>query len=100
MPICISAPEGALRLLFLIEDSAHNVYGLQSECILMMKQKFPPGWDEEREKDVLEHYESHTEEEAVAEDEETFSNTKVTLMEIPTELVPKVRELLAKLKVA
>ena len=64
------------------------------------KQQFPPGWDEKRVKDVLEHYEEQTEDEAVAEDEEAFSNSKVTLMEIPTELVPKVRELLAKLKVA
>ena len=31
-----------------------------------MKSNFPPGWDEERVKKVLQHYESQAEEEAVA----------------------------------
>lgn len=36
----------------------------------MSKQsKLHPGWDEERVKRVLEHFESQSEEEAVAEDE-------------------------------
>lgn len=58
--------------------------------------KFPPGWDEERVKRVLAHYESQTEEEAVAEDEVAFETAEQTVMEIPTDLVPKVRELIAK----
>ena len=36
----------------------------------MSVNRFPPGWDEERVQRVLEHYESQTDEEAVAEDEE------------------------------
>ncbi len=31
--------------------------------------RFPPGWDEERVRKVLAHYEEQTEEEATAEDE-------------------------------
>jgi len=66
-----------------------------------MKQgKFPPGWDEERVTEVLAHYESQTEEEAVAEDEAAFEASGQTVMEIPTELVPRVRQLIAKHKVA
>lgn len=62
-----------------------------------MKQgKFPPNWDEERVKGVLAHYEEQTEEEAVAEDESAFADQSHTIMEIPKELVPAVRELLAK----
>jgi hypothetical protein len=62
-----------------------------------MKQfKFPPGWDEQRVRRVLEHYESQTEEEAVAEDEAGI--TKSTVMDVPVELVPTVRELIAKHK--
>ena len=34
----------------------------------MKKQQFPPGWDQERVKRLLAHYESQTEEEAVAEE--------------------------------
>ena len=62
-----------------------------------MKQcKFPPGWDEERVRRVLEHYESQTDEEAVAEDEAALSAS--TVMDVPAELVPTVRELIAKHK--
>ena len=35
----------------------------------MKQSKFPQGWDEERVKKVLAHYESQSEAEAVAEDE-------------------------------
>jgi hypothetical protein len=62
-----------------------------------MKQAgFPQGWDEERVRRVLEHYENQSEEEAVAEDEAAFESTTHTAMEIPFDLVPQVRELLGK----
>lgn len=66
----------------------------------MKQSRFPPGWDETRVHDVLAHYESQTEEEAVAEDEAAFEEVGQTVMEIPNELVPKVRELIAKHKAA
>ena len=66
----------------------------------MKQSKFPPGWDEERVEQVLAHYEAQTEEEAVAEDEAAFESADQTVMGIPSELVPKVRELIAKHKVA
>jgi len=66
-----------------------------------MKQgKFPPGWDEERVKKVLAHYETQSGEEEVAEDEAAFETAGQTVMEVPTELVPAVRELIAKRKSA
>lgn len=62
-----------------------------------MKQKqFPPGWDEERVRQVLAHYERQTEEEAVAEDEAAFQDKGESVMEVPYELVPVIRELIAK----
>jgi len=62
----------------------------------MKKGKYPPGWDEERVRRVLEYYEGQSEEEALAKDEAAFENTKQTIMEVPIELVPMVRKLLAK----
>ena len=62
----------------------------------MRKTKFPPGWDEERVCKVLAHYEEQSEEEAVAEDEAAFQEPKETVMEVPKELVPTVRDLIAK----
>ncbi len=56
--------------------------------------RFPPGWDEARVRDLLEHYESQTEDEAVAEDEAAFEDRSQTVMLIPNELVPAVRALL------
>jgi hypothetical protein len=47
--------------------------------------KFTPGWDERRAKRVLEHYESQSEEEAVAEDEAAFENPSETVMEVPSD---------------
>lgn len=67
----------------------------------MSKQnKFPTGWDEARVKRVLEHYESQSEEEAVAEDEAAFDTSTATVMNVPTELVPEIRELIARHKKA
>lgn len=62
----------------------------------MTDTKYPAGWDEERVKRVLAHYEQQTDEEAVAEDEAAYESTTHTAMEVPVELVPAVRELLAK----
>lgn len=62
----------------------------------MKQSKYPPGWDEERVRRVLEHYETQSEEEAVAEDEAAYEATTHTAMEVPVSLVPVVRELIAK----
>jgi hypothetical protein len=62
----------------------------------MKQSKFPPGWDQERVRDVLEYYERQTDEEAVAEDEAAFESATETFIQVPNELVPAIRELLAK----
>jgi hypothetical protein len=65
----------------------------------MSKQpKFPPGWDEDRVKRVLGHYESQSEEEALAEDEAAFDSSVSTVMNVPKELVPEIRDLIARHK--
>ncbi len=61
----------------------------------MKPANFPQGWDEERVRRVLEHCEMQSDE-AVAEDEAAYESTTHTAMEIPADLVPQVRELLAK----
>jgi hypothetical protein len=62
----------------------------------MSQSKFPPGWDEQRVRRVPDHYDSQKNEEAVAEDEAGRSAS--TVMNVPAELVPAVRELIAKHK--
>ena len=62
----------------------------------MRQGRFPKGWDEERVRKVLDHYEHQAEEEAVAEDEAAFEDPTQTVIEVPHDLVPAIRELIAK----
>jgi len=62
----------------------------------MKQSKLPPGWDQNRVDRVLQHYESQTDDDAVAEDDDALSAPGQTIMEIPSALVPMVRELIAK----
>lgn len=57
---------------------------------------FPPGWDAKRVQRVLQHYDTLSEDEEVAEDEAAFEDSTQTVMEIPNELVPTVRALIAE----
>ncbi len=47
---------------------------------------------------MIEHYESQSESEAVAADEAALESPHQTVMTIPTELVPEVRELIVRRK--
>jgi hypothetical protein len=63
----------------------------------MKKNEYPPGWNENRVREVLAHYEVQSEEEAVAEDEAAIEDSTLTLMEVPNAIVPEVRQLIARL---
>ncbi|MFN2609298.1 MAG: hypothetical protein ABR507_00250 [Actinomycetota bacterium] len=63
----------------------------------MKANNFPPGWDEDRVQKLLEHYDEQSDEEFVAEDEARLAEGH-TVMEVPSELVPTIRELIAKRK--
>ena len=62
----------------------------------MNQQNFPQGWDEERVREVLAHYDNQTEDEQFAEIEAAHEAPNTTLMAVPTELVPEVLALLAR----
>ena len=62
----------------------------------MRQNEFPAGWDEERVQSIIDYYENQTEDEAVAEAEARWQDESITLMEVPTELVPVVLELISK----
>ena len=66
----------------------------------MIDQKYPPGWDQARVEKVIAHYKTQDELEAVAEGEAGLELEGQTLMEVPTGLVAKVRELIAKYRAA
>ncbi len=56
----------------------------------MKKQKFPPGWNEKRVRKVIAHYERQTEEEQADEIEAALNAENITMVAVPTPLVPKV----------
>ena len=60
------------------------------------KQEYPPGWDEKRVREVIDYYENQSDEEHLAEIEAAQKADNITMMAVPTELVPKVRALIAK----
>jgi len=72
----------------------------------MKRKQFPRGWNEARVQRVIKHYESQTEEQAVAEDgaraeeEAAFRKRGETVMVVPTRLVPDITKLIAKQQAA
>ena len=64
----------------------------------MSKERFPAGWDKSRVQRVLDHYEAQSDEEVAAEDEAAFDSPTHTAIEVPVDLVPEVRELIARHK--
>jgi hypothetical protein len=66
----------------------------------MNKNQFPTGWAEEQVKQVLAHYETQSEMEAVAEDEQAFDPSGHAIVEVPVELMPVIREAIAQYKLA
>lgn len=62
----------------------------------MKKTHFPAGWTGDKVQRVLKHYEGQSVEEAALEDELAYKDQTQTFIEIPVELVPSVRKLLAR----
>lgn len=62
----------------------------------MKQTKYPAGWSETKIRKVLKHYESQTEDEAIAEDEASFELKDQTVMVVPKKLVPKITRLIAE----
>jgi len=63
---------------------------------IVSERNYPPGWDAERVREVLERYEKQTDDEAMAEDEAAYEDPRHAMMSVPIELVPVVRELIVR----
>ena len=62
----------------------------------MKRSRYPAGWNEERVRAVLLHYETQTEEQAVAEDEAAFRRRDQTVMVVPKRLVPVITRIIER----
>jgi hypothetical protein len=56
----------------------------------MKQTRYPIGWNQERVRTLRLHYETQTEDEAVAEDEAVFRRRDQTVMVVPKKLVPTI----------
>ena len=69
---------------------------------MISEQKFPAGWDADRVKRLIGHYEGLSEDEQVAEDEQAAAGQRPgqTAVTVPDALLPAIRQLLAAHKSA
>jgi hypothetical protein len=59
-----------------------------------IRQKFPPGWNEKKVRDVIAYYDNQSEDEGAAEIEAAPEAAGETWMSVPTELVPTIARLI------
>ena len=62
----------------------------------MNQEKFPPGWDAQRVRRLIAHYETLDEEQEVAEDEAAQEQPSQTSVVVPIEFMPAIRQMLAQ----
>jgi len=62
----------------------------------MKNDEFPPGWDAEKVKALADYYDNQSDEEAIAEAEAALETEGQTLVMVPSELMPAIRDLIAK----
>ena len=62
---------------------------------MLNNQELPSGWNEETIQTLINFYEQQSEDDALEEDQAAFENEE-TIMQIPSSLVPQIRQLLAK----
>jgi hypothetical protein len=60
------------------------------------RNKLPKGWTAKAVKALADHYDNQSEADAAAEDNAAYKSTRLTIMAVPVELVPKVQKLIAK----
>lgn len=57
---------------------------------------YPRGWNRKRAQDVADYYDNQSDDAAIAEAEAAYRTPGTTMMQIPIQLVPAVRKLIAK----
>jgi hypothetical protein len=62
----------------------------------MKEQKFPPGWDAARVQRLIAYYESQDENVQVAEDEAAQEAEGQSVVVVPSDLVPAIRQMIAQ----
>jgi hypothetical protein len=65
----------------------------------MIEQRYPPGWDAERVKRLIDHYDWMSDEEMIAEDEAAAeAKEDEVVITVPKALLPEIKKLVAGYK--
>jgi hypothetical protein len=62
----------------------------------MNEEKYPPGWNADRVRRLIDHYDALDEQEQVAEDEAAQEQPTQTAVIVPVEFMPAIRQMLAQ----
>ena len=62
----------------------------------MNEERFPPGWDAERVRRLMAHYDALDEDQQVAEDEAAQEQPSQTTVVVPVEFMPAIRQMFAQ----
>ena len=62
----------------------------------MNEQRFPPGWDAARVQRLIAHYDAQDEDAQVAEDEAAQEAAGQSVVVVPFDLVPAIRQMIAQ----
>jgi hypothetical protein len=62
----------------------------------MNQENLPPGWDAERVRRLIAHYEALDQEQQVAEDEAAQEQPRQTTVVVPVEFMPAIRQMFAQ----
>jgi addiction module HigA family antidote len=89
-------PEIAVRLSIALGTSAESWLGHQDAYDLWALEQHPQQWDAYRVHRIFVHSDAQPDDEAGIADKAPYIDRRQTMMEIPAELVPAVRELLAR----
>jgi len=60
------------------------------------RQRLPTGWTEELVRKVIDYYDNQSDDEAAAEIEAALKSPKMTMIQVPSVLLPAVRKLIAR----
>jgi hypothetical protein len=58
--------------------------------------RYPKGLNRKKVQELTDYYENQTDDEAIAEAESAYHDKATSMMQIPKDLVPEVRKLIAK----
>lgn len=67
---------------------------------MRIDQKYPPGWNESRIRAVIGHFDSQDDDERAEEIESARQAVGMTLISVPTDLLPEIRALIARKQTA